>query len=345
MRELRLPRVGGDGDIHLLHGMGGSGKTAVAYTLFQESVGNGRIGLWVNASDRMTLRAGMLAVAADRGAETGELVAAHSGQRAAADLVWHYLDHSAQPWLLVIDNADDPAILDEGGWLRASPMGTVLVTSRHATSPLWRSAVRHKIDVLPLEDAAQVLCDFAPDAGSHREAEQVARTLGCLPLALTLAGSYLAHQLLESWTMSEYDERLHEESTDLIDQGPHQAPPRGDTVNWSAAPGRSPWTPLPSADSRRSPPCCDCFPAGGRSRCPSPSWPAPPWTTPASTMQIPPLTALNLNRPYAPSWTTPCPASSRFLGEKVPSPLAVSSPTASCSTAWPPPRRPSSNRG
>ncbi|GAB2723127.1 tetratricopeptide repeat protein [Kitasatospora kifunensis] len=219
MRELRLPRVGGDGDIHLLHGMGGSGKTAVAYTLFQESVGNGRIGLWVNASDRMTLRAGMLAVAADRGAETGELVAAHSGQRAAADLVWHYLDHSAQPWLLVIDNADDPAILDEGGWLRASPMGTVLVTSRHATSPLWRSAVRHKIDVLPLEDAAQVLCDFAPDAGSHREAEQVARTLGCLPLALTLAGSYLAHQLLESWTMSEYDERLHEESTDLIDQG------------------------------------------------------------------------------------------------------------------------------
>lgn len=219
MRELRQPRFGGDGTIHLLHGMGGSGKTAVAYALFQESVSNGRIGLWVNASDRMTLRAGMLAVAADRGAETGELVAAHSGQRAAADLVWHYLDHSAQPWLLVIDNADDPAVLGEGGWLRASPMGTVLVTSRCATSPLWRSAVRHKIDVLPLEDAAQVLCDFAPDAGNHSEAAQVARTLGCLPLALTLAGSYLAHQLLESWTMSEYDERLREESTDLIDQG------------------------------------------------------------------------------------------------------------------------------
>ncbi|MCC9307345.1 tetratricopeptide repeat protein [Kitasatospora sp. RB6PN24] len=222
MRELRVPRSGGDGLIHLLHGMGGSGKTAVAYTLFQESVGNGRIGLWVNASDRMTLRAGMLAVAADRGADSGELVAAHSGQRAAADLVWHYLDHSPQPWLLVIDNADDPSVLDEGGWLRTSPMGTVVVTSRHATSPLWHTTVRHKIDVLPLEAAAEVLRDLAPEAGNRDEAEQVARTLGCLPLALTLAGSYLAHQLLESWTMSEYDERLREETTSLVDEG---APP------------------------------------------------------------------------------------------------------------------------
>ncbi|MGC0316960.1 tetratricopeptide repeat protein [Kitasatospora acidiphila] len=222
MRELRAPRPEGDGLIHLLYGMGGGGKTAVAYTLFQESVGNGRIGLWVNASDRMTLRAGMLAVAADRGAGSGELVAAHSGQRAAADLVWHYLDHSPQPWLLVIDNADDPSVLDEGGWLRASPMGTVVVTSRHATSHLWRTAVRHKIDVLPLDAAAEVLQDIAPEAGSRSEAEQVARTLGCLPLALTLAGSYLAHQLLESWTMSEYDERLREETTSLVDGG---APP------------------------------------------------------------------------------------------------------------------------
>ncbi len=218
LRELSTAAESGGG-IHVLHGMGGNGKTAVAHTVFQEAVCRGHVGLWVNASDRITLRAGMLAVAADRGAQPGELVAAHSGQRAPADLVWHYLDHSAQPWLLVIDNADDPLILEEGGWLRESPIGTVLVTTRSANSPLWYAAVRHRLDVLPLEDAAQVLCDLAPDAGSHSEAESVARTLGCLPLALTLAGSYLAHQLLESWTMSEYDERLRSESTGLVDQG------------------------------------------------------------------------------------------------------------------------------
>lgn len=97
MERLRAAVTGPGGDVHVLHGLGGCGKTAVAHTLFTEAVRDrGRVGLWVNASERISLRAGMLAVAGDRGATTGELAAAASGQRAAADLVWHYLDHSAQ---------------------------------------------------------------------------------------------------------------------------------------------------------------------------------------------------------------------------------------------------------
>ncbi|MFE6825448.1 ATP/GTP-binding protein, partial [Streptomyces sp. NPDC057690] len=93
------------GQVYVLYGMGGSGKTAVACALFQEVTREqGRVGLWVNASDRASLRAGMLAVAADRGAGDGELLAARNGLRPAADLVWTYLDRSAEPWLLVLDN-------------------------------------------------------------------------------------------------------------------------------------------------------------------------------------------------------------------------------------------------
>ncbi|WP_329176843.1 tetratricopeptide repeat protein [Streptomyces sp. NBC_01477] len=205
--------------IHVVHGMGGCGKTTLAYWAFHEALRQSRIGLWVSASERMTLRASMLAVAADRGASPGELSAAHLGQRAGADLVWHYLDRSPEPWLLVIDNADDPTLLEEGGWLRASPVGTVLVTSRRATPSLWRGAVMHRLDVLPLEDAAQVLCDLAPEAGTLHDAKGVARRLGCLPLALDLAGSYLSHQLLESWTMSDYHDHLQDDPAGLIDQG------------------------------------------------------------------------------------------------------------------------------
>ncbi|WP_435241736.1 tetratricopeptide repeat protein [Streptomyces cucumeris] len=222
MEGLRAAVTGPGGDVHVLHGLGGCGKTAVAHALFTEAVrDHGSVGLWVNASERISLRAGMLAVAGDRGATTGELAAAAGGQRAAADLVWHYLDHSAQRWLLVLDNADDPTVLEEGGWLRTSPLGTVLVTTRHATSPLWRGtgSVRHPVGVLPEADAAQVLCDLAPDAGTVEEAQKVARRLGCLPLALTLAGSHLSHQLLESWSMDEYDRKLSEDSTALVDQG------------------------------------------------------------------------------------------------------------------------------
>ncbi|MEV0602322.1 tetratricopeptide repeat protein [Streptomyces sp. NPDC050315] len=210
--------------VYVLHGLGGCGKTAVAYTLFQYATSQaGRIGLWVNASDTASLRTGMLAVAADRGAGEGELTAARSGLRAAADLVWDHLDHSDRPWLLVLDNADDPAVLRDGGWLRTSPRGTVLVTTRQAARHWWPGAELLQLGVLPREDAARVLCDLAPEAGTEEEAAEVADRLGRLPLALTLAGGFLAHQVIDPWTMAQYGRNLDGgegvDPIELLDQG------------------------------------------------------------------------------------------------------------------------------
>ncbi|MEU6603555.1 tetratricopeptide repeat protein [Streptomyces shenzhenensis] len=213
---------GAGNTVFVLHGLGGCGKTAVACALFDHATGErGRLGLWVNASDQASLRAGMLAVAADRGARDGELMAARNGLRAAADLVWDHLDRSDLPWLLVLDNADDPAVLRDGGWLRTSPRGTVLVTTRQAAGHWWPAAELLHVGVLPREEAAQVLCDLAPGTGSVEEAAAIADRLGRLPLALTLAGGFLAHQVIVPWTMEEYGRRLQErpDPIELIDQG------------------------------------------------------------------------------------------------------------------------------
>ncbi|MGW8505188.1 tetratricopeptide repeat protein [Streptomyces sp. CLCI03] len=214
-------RAGRSGELYVLYGMGGCGKTAVAYTFFQLATNEcGRVGLWVSASDRSSLRAGMLAVAADRGAENGELLAARNGLRPAADLVWQYLDRSTDPWLLVLDNADEPEIFRDGSWLRTSPRGTVVVTTRRSATRWWPGAELQHIDVLPREDAARVLRDLAPHSGTHDEANQIAERLGRLPLALTLAGGFLSQQVLDPWTMETYRRRLEEdEGFDLIDQG------------------------------------------------------------------------------------------------------------------------------
>ncbi|MET9704848.1 tetratricopeptide repeat protein [Streptomyces griseus] len=225
MTQLRSAmEEGGAEQVYVLHGLGGCGKTAVASEAFRiATVEGGRAGLWVNAPDLASLRAGMLAVAADRGAGEGELAAARNGLRAAADLVWERLDRSDQPWLLVIDNADDPAVLREGNWLRTSPRGITLVTTRQVAAHWWPGATLHHVGVLPREDAARVLCDLAPERGTAEEAAEIADRLGRLPLALTLAGGFLAHQVISPWSMAEYGRALDRgnevDPIELLDQG------------------------------------------------------------------------------------------------------------------------------
>ncbi|MEZ0064963.1 tetratricopeptide (TPR) repeat protein [Streptacidiphilus sp. MAP12-20] len=217
------------GQIFVLHGLGGCGKTAVAHTLFQEVVTTGeRIGLWVNASDDSSLRAGMLAVGADRGAGEEKLSNVRRGLLPGADLVWRLLDQSENPWLLVLDNADDPATLRNGTWLRSSPRGTVVVTTRQAATRWWPGAELHQVGVLPSRAAAQVLCDLAPHAGDIEDATAVAERLGRLPLALTLAGGYLANQIISPWKLADYRDHLDASAQgtqiDLLDRGADTAP-------------------------------------------------------------------------------------------------------------------------
>lgn len=268
---------------HVLHGMGGSGKTALAAEVFLAAQAAGLTALWVVAADRAGLRRGMLTVAAELGAEPAELLAAHDGRLAASDLVWRHLART-RGWFLVIDKADSPELLD--GWLRLGPAGgvsapsgadaaadaggsgasgtpgdpgadpggpngtgsangsgeangtgdpggpngsgtaaapgptgAILITTRRARAPQWQNATLHRLDVLPPEDAARVITDFAPGRGTPKDALDLANRLGRLPLALRLAGSYLERQALETWSLNDYRARFERDGTALADQG------------------------------------------------------------------------------------------------------------------------------
>ncbi|WP_406288140.1 tetratricopeptide repeat protein [Streptomyces sp. NBC_00209] len=217
LRDIRDPATAGHG-LHVVCGMAGCGKTAVAQTVFGEAVRDGVVGLWVDASHPSSFRSGMLAVAHDRGASQEEVDAARTNRRAAADFVWHYLDRSPDRWLLVIDNANDPEVFRDELWLRTSRRGIVLVTSRNANAPARRAAARHPLDVLRIADAVDVLRDLAVGAEEQAKLELLAARLGCHPLALSLAGAYFGRQLLESVTVDEYLKRLDADPS-LIDRG------------------------------------------------------------------------------------------------------------------------------
>jgi HEXXH motif-containing protein len=196
-----------NGRVDVLTGLGGSGKTTVALEVahrFSPTTGHM---WWVSAADRETLWGALHAVAVDAGADSGEFVHAH-----AADVLWKRLNALREPWLLVLDNVDDPSFLTAQpqplargvGWLRppSTPHGTVLVTSRESRRERWAPWIRVlPVDVLGIDDGARILLDLAPEAGDEQEAKKLSQHLGGLPLALDLAGSYLALAAEEPWPM------------------------------------------------------------------------------------------------------------------------------------------------
>jgi tetratricopeptide (TPR) repeat protein len=203
--------------IHVLTGVGGVGKATVAALVASAIKKAGYPVWWVAASSPATLANDMLSVAKSLNATRGEIFRVRSGEINGPELVWSYLERIDQPWLMVLLNADNPSDLgdlaggaiDGRGWLRAPRRGTVLVTSHHMDPSTWGSFARvHPLNHLTADEGAGILSDLAPSAGSLTDARQLAERLGGLPLALHLAGWYLARGGTQLSTFSDYRKAL-----------------------------------------------------------------------------------------------------------------------------------------
>jgi len=182
-----------------LYGLGGVGKTAVSLEVAHSFIEQGITTWWVSAEDTGSMRAAFHSVAFAAGAHDEDFNHAHP-----ADVLWRHLNASTQPWLLVIDNADEPATLgppggrlaDGTGWLRVpsrESRGSVLLSTRDSRIDQWSPWTKLvHIEPLGADFGAAVLMDLAFGAGSVEEAEKLATMLGGLPLALELAGRYIA---------------------------------------------------------------------------------------------------------------------------------------------------------
>ncbi|MGW4115296.1 FxSxx-COOH system tetratricopeptide repeat protein [Actinosynnema sp. NPDC004786] len=202
----RLTRMTSDGTGRtiVLHGGGGFGKTTLALHFARRMRDRGLVVWWVSAHDEDGVAAGMREVCSRVGVSLEHIQAAWAGQTSAPDLLWSNLVDFPRPWLLVLDNADDPELLlstrstpTEGpSWLRTTEggNGSVLVTSRDGRRQAWGPhASLLPVPTLDPDDGARVLLDLTGrDTGEFAAARAVADRLGGLPLALRLAGLHSA---------------------------------------------------------------------------------------------------------------------------------------------------------
>jgi hypothetical protein len=166
--------------VQALHGMGGVGKTQLAAEYAHRFAGAYDLAWWINSAQSGLISDQFAALGAALGC-----VPATAGTQVVRAVVLAELRERSR-WLLVFDNAENPA--DVTPWLPGRG-GHVLITSRERG---WAEvAAPVEVDVLARPESAAIL-QARVRGLTGADADRLAAELGDLPLAIAQAAGFMA---------------------------------------------------------------------------------------------------------------------------------------------------------
>jgi tetratricopeptide (TPR) repeat protein len=190
--------------VQVMRGLGGVGKTQIAIEYAHRHADAYDVVWWLNAENAALLGEQFAALAGELGC-SDPAAALDAVQRAVLGEL-----HRRSRWLLIFDNAEEPA--DVRGWLPGGA-GHVLITSR---SYGWEEvAVAVEVDVFNRAESAAILCRRVMGLSEH-DAGSVADAVGDLPLAVAQAAGYLAETRMPT---KQYVGLLQTRAAELLDEG------------------------------------------------------------------------------------------------------------------------------
>ena len=212
----------------VLTGAGGVGKSQLAAAAFHRFRQPGGVRVWVPASSRQSvLTAYARAWRVVAGGEGG------SGwdDDTQADLFVAWLRTTTRPWLVVLDDVDEP--VDLRGVRPVGEHGKSMVTTRRRDAAVIRSSSRIvQVGTFAPKEAVDYLRSrLATDEGGDGEGElhALADTLGHFPLALSQAAAFLIDT---GMSLTTYRQLLEDQRQTLSDLLPATSPAdeHGETV-------------------------------------------------------------------------------------------------------------------
>ena len=179
----------------VIYGLGGSGKTQFSCKFAQDNRQSFWGVFWIDASSR------------DNAIYSYSKIARIGGVEPNVNAAKSWLSDLDLPWLLVIDSADDPSIaVDE--YFPDGERGCILITTRNPALRVHGNIGLRSYQFERLEDneASELVLRAADEPTPWNPSVQtsaalIARTLGCLPLALVHAGKAVLNGLC---TLSNY---------------------------------------------------------------------------------------------------------------------------------------------